>query len=85
MVRAFTLRALKFNILIQARHIPGIDNSLADALSCQQIQPFRELDPGVSEFPEILPLEVWQIGMRTWRRQKVWPGTKNEERILCSE
>ena len=33
LVRAFTLWALKFNILIQAWHVPGVDNNLADALA----------------------------------------------------
>ena len=42
LVRSFTLRALKFNILIQSRHVPGIDNSLADASSHQQIQQFKD-------------------------------------------
>ena len=62
LVLAFMLRALKFNVLIQAKHIPGLDNSLADALSHQHITRFRELDPGANEFPEKLPAEVWQIG-----------------------
>ena len=67
LVRAFTLRPLKFNILIQARHVPGIDNRIADALSRQQMQRFRELDPRASADPEILPQEVWSIGVKTRR------------------
>ena len=69
LVRAFTLRALQFNILVQARHAPGIENRLADALSHQQIELFRELDPGAKEFLEILPPEVCQIGAKTRKEQ----------------
>ena len=58
LVRAFTLQALQFNIPVQARHVPGIENRLADALSCQQIELFRELSHGANEFPEVLPPEV---------------------------
>ena len=56
--RAFTLHALKVNVLVQARHAPGADNSLAGALSHQQIEWFRELDPEANEFPETLHPEV---------------------------
>ena len=60
---------LRYNIVIQAKHIPGLDNSLADALTCQQINRFRELDPGASEFPETFLLEVWQIGVMMQKEQ----------------
>ena len=69
LMRAFTLRALQYNIWIQARHTLGIDNSLVDALSHQQIEQFRELDPGANEFPETLLPEVWQIGVMMQRGQ----------------
>ena len=46
LVRAFTLRALWFNILVHARHVPGLENRITDALLRQQIKLFRELDPG---------------------------------------
>ena len=69
LVRAFTLRALQFNVMVHARHVPGIDNRIADALSRQQIQRFRELTPEARDLPEVLPAEVWQIGMRKRREQ----------------
>ena len=68
LVRAFTLRALQFNIVVHARHVPGIDNSIADALSRQQMRRFRELAPEARDLPEVFPSEVWQIGVR--RRQE---------------
>ena len=67
--RVMTLQALKFNILVQAQHVPRIDSSLADALSHQQIERFRELDPGANEFLEILSPEVWQIGVKLRKGQ----------------
>ena len=67
-IAVMTLLALQFNILVQAQHVPGINTRLADALSHQQIKLFRELDPGTKEFP-ILPLEVWQIGVKTHKEQ----------------
>ena len=51
-MQAFTLQ---FNIMVQARHILGLYNSLADALFHQQIERFRELNPGASTHPETLP------------------------------
>ena len=69
LVRTFTLRALNLNVLIQAKHIPGLDNSLVNALSHQEIIWFRELDPAASECPGKLPAEVWQIGVMTWTEQ----------------
>ena len=65
LVRAFTLRALQFNVLVHARHVPGLENRVADALSRQQMDLFRELAPRAKELPEVLPVEVWEIGERT--------------------
>ena len=67
LVRAFTLKALQNNVVVHARHVPGIDNRIADALSRQQIQRFRELAPEARDLPEVLPAEVWQIGVRKRR------------------
>ena len=69
LVRAFTLRALRYNILVHARHIPGLDNSIADALSRRQMERFRQLAPEAREFPEVLPQEVWHIGVMTHPKQ----------------
>ena len=56
LVRAFTLRTLQFKIVVQARHIPELDNSI------QQMERFRELAPRARKLPECLPPEVWLIG-----------------------
>ena len=59
LVRPFILWALQFNIVVQAWHVPGLKNRIADALSHQQIKLFRELDPGAKEFLEVLGLDVF--------------------------
>ena len=64
LVRAFTLWVLQFNVLVYIQLMPGLENRIADALSCQQMDLFRELDPRAKEFPKVLPLEVWLIGYR---------------------
>ena len=63
-VRAFILWALQFKVLVHARHVPGLENRIADVLSRQRMDLFWEVGPGAGEFPGVLPLEVWQIGER---------------------
>ena len=38
LVREFMLRSLHYNILVLARHVLGLDNSIAGALSCLQMR-----------------------------------------------
>ena len=48
--------AIKHNFLVRARHMPGISNAIADALSRFQVQHFRELAPQADQTPcTILP------------------------------
>ena len=61
-VRQLVSICLNHNIVFKAKHIPGIHNNLADALSCLQVQTFRQLalvhmDP----FPTEIPLHL--VGM----------------------
>ena len=44
-VRRFVLLCLQFNIMFKAKHIPGIRNNLAEALSRLQVQIFQQLAP----------------------------------------
>ena len=46
LARALTLHCLQFSIVFHSRHVPGVDNTLADDLSSQQINLFRVLTPG---------------------------------------
>lgn len=45
LVRKLVLLCLTYNILVSTRHVPGVDNSIADALSRFQMGRFRELCP----------------------------------------
>ena len=69
LVRAFALQALQFNVLVHARHILVMDNRIADALSRQQMELFKELAPEARELPEVLPPEVWHTGVETHPEQ----------------
>ena len=51
-VRRLVITCLHFNILFQARHIPGKHNVLADHLSRLQVAKFRQLAPGAAQHPE---------------------------------
>lgn len=58
-VRKMVLVCLHYNILFKAKHIPGINNNLADALSRQQIQQFRMMAPGhFNAQPTTIPVEL---------------------------
>ena len=50
------------HIVFHAKHIPGVDNTLADALSHQQMHWFRALVPGAQSHLDILPDEIWNLG-----------------------
>lgn len=55
-VRRLVLACLKFNILFRSRHIPGINNVLADPLSRLQVSKFKQLAPvGVHMSPTVIP------------------------------
>ena len=45
LVRRLVVNCLKFNIMFKAKHIPGLNNTLADNLSRQQIQEFLRTSP----------------------------------------
>ena len=51
LMRRLTWCAAKGNFVITAKHIPGIHNDIADALSRFQMSRFRELAPGAALMP----------------------------------
>ena len=55
LVRKLVLKCLEFNILFHATHIRGVDNSLADYLSRQQIDSFKALAPHADQHPTPVP------------------------------
>ena len=58
-VRKFVSICLHHNIQFKAKHIPGVRNQLADALSRLQAQTFMQLAPAYTEpFPTEVPLHL---------------------------
>ena len=55
LVRALFFVAAKGNFHVLVRHIAGIDNSIADALSCLEIRKFRQLVPQAAREPTPIP------------------------------
>lgn len=60
LIRRLVYLLLHFNILIVARHIPGINNRCADALSRGKISVFQELCPIAQDLPTPIP-PLWQL------------------------
>ena len=64
-VRKLVLVCLSHNILFRAKHIPGIRNDLADAISRLQVPTFKRLAPAyMHHLPTAIPLHLqplnWQ-------------------------
>lgn len=56
LLRDISLASMQYNILIQAVHIPGVDNYLADLLSRLQVPTFHRLAGGImNPAPTIIP------------------------------
>ena len=56
LIRMITLQTLMFNFTFTAKHVPGVDNSIADSLSRFQMSRFRLLAPDASPVPCLIPL-----------------------------
>ena len=61
LVRAITILTLEHKFSFTARHIPGLDNSIADSLSRFQMDRFRHLAPNVSPSPCVIPPSATSI------------------------
>ncbi|XP_053098810.1 uncharacterized protein LOC128322103 isoform X1 [Hemicordylus capensis] len=68
LVRALVLQCLRANILFRSRHVLGIRNDIADALSRFQLNRFRELAPEDALLPESMPAFLWELGGRKHSR-----------------
>ena len=54
-LRRLVVTCLQFNINFRAKHVPGVDNAITDALSRFQFQKFRELAPQCQPNPTVIP------------------------------
>lgn len=61
LLRHLVLRCLQHNIWFRARHVPGVDNSIADSLSRFHWQVFRDLLPGAAREGHICPISLWDL------------------------
>ena len=55
LVRFWVLISMKHNFLVWARHVLGVHNRIADALSCFQVKRLRELAPNADRTPCFIP------------------------------
>ena len=55
LVRLITLQTLQFNFTFTAKHVPGVDNGIADSLSRFQMSRFHTLAPDASPIPCQIP------------------------------
>ena len=55
LVRFLVLISMKHNFLVRARHVPGVSNEIADALSRFQMQRFWALAPAADQSPCTIP------------------------------
>ena len=55
LVRNLVLLSMEHNFLVRARHVPGVSNKIADALSRFQKQRFWALAPDADQIPCTIP------------------------------
>ncbi len=55
LVRHMVLTCLKYNIMFRAKHIPGKENQISDAISRFKMQEFRRLAPDADSHPTPIP------------------------------
>ena len=58
LLRRLILCSMQCNFLVRAKHLPGKNNPIADALSRNQVQCFRRLAPNASPLPTPIPEEL---------------------------
>ena len=61
LVRRLVLACMQYNILIQAKHIPGKTNILPDLLSRLQVKQFQQLAPHMDKVSTKVPENLLQL------------------------
>lgn len=62
LVRALTMCFLQLSLLFLARHVPGLENEVADACSHKQMERFCQLAQDTDQNLVCLPPEIWRLG-----------------------
>ena len=60
LLRRMVLLTMSNNILIRAKHIPGVNNVLSDLLSRDQVQAALQLAPNLEDHPTPIP-KAWTL------------------------
>lgn len=55
LLRFLVLLSMKHNFFVRARHVPGVSNEIADALSRFQVSHFRAAAPTAEQTPCTIP------------------------------
>ncbi|KAM4690414.1 uncharacterized protein WCC33_017798 [Rhinophrynus dorsalis] len=61
LLRYLVLHCMRCNILFRAKHVPGVQNSIADALSRQRWDQFFRLAPEADANGSVYPSNLWQL------------------------
>ena len=61
LLRVLALVAATLNLYVVARHLPGVENTAADALSRNKLQLFFSITPQASAIPTIVPPELREL------------------------
>ena len=66
LIHLLVLNGLQYNRRLTAKYISTHQNGIADSLSRNQLNRFRELAPNMNEFPDRIPHSIWPI-QQVWR------------------
>ena len=61
LLRFLVLISMKHNFFVRVRHVPGVSNEIADALSCFQDACFRAAAPKAEQTPCTIPLSIMTL------------------------
>ena len=66
LIRRIAMLAALNNFNLTLRHVPCVENRMADSLSRLQISAFRELNPEADELPAVIPEFLSAIFRQDW-------------------
>ena len=80
LIRIIVLKALTFNVKINAKHIAGVKNNFSDLLSRMQYHKFRTLARKIGRkfngSPSPIPEELWPMS-KVWSKEQNKTGKKH--------
>ena len=61
LLRCLCYYLARYNIHIRAKHVPGVLNTVADSISRNSMQVFRQLAPHASQYPTPVPTVLKEL------------------------